>query len=542
MLGLMQERPLLISSIIDHAEKYHGDREVISIMDDGVHRSSWADIAVRVRQLANALSDLGVGEGTIVATLANNSYRHLELYYAVSSIGAVLHTINPRFSEEQTEYIVNHAEDAIFVFDSVYLQSVQALAPKCNTIQCFIELSEEKSHNNINGRTLHSYEALLSAADKEIEWPSLNENSASVLCYTSGTSGKPKGVLYSHRSTILHAYALCMPDSYCISASTNFLLVVPLCHGTAWGVPYAAAMTGAKLVLHGAQLDGETIYHWMAQERITHSGAVPTVLVSLLDYIKVAQRDPKNEICLERFICGGSAVPKSMFEDFDNLFGPVLQQGWGMTELNPCGVHGVPLAKHRDTELMDARLKQGRPAFGVDIKITSPEGEVLPFDGETRGSLCVRGPWVIDQYFKDEGNLLDKEGYFNTGDIVEINKDGYVRIVDRAKDIIKSGGEWISSTDLENAAMSHPCIRQVAVIGVYHPKWQERPLMICVATEGSEVTREEVLDYLKGCLPRWWVPDDVIFIENMPLNPNGKLAKLSLRKEFGDYELPTAGN
>ena len=543
MLGLMQDRPLLISSIIEHAVAMHADAEIVSRSIEGpIHRCTYGDVHRRAKQVANALAALGVRTGDRIATLAWNGYRHLELYYGVSGSGAVLHTINPRLFPEQIAYIVNHAEDRYLFFDTTFAPLVQSLAPQFKSLRGFIALTDRAHMPAIDVPNLICYEDWVEAASAEYSWPVFDERTASSLCYSSGTTGNPKGVLYSHRSTVLHTYAACMADTLALSARESVLLVVPMFHVNAWGMPYAAPMSGAKLVLPGPALDGRSVYSLMKDERVTLALGVPTVWLMLLQHVDDAGLDPKRDFALKRVVIGGSAAPRAMSERFEKKFGAFVVHAWGMTEMSPLGTICNLLPKHEGCDLaqrLDVQAKQGRAMFGVEMKITDDAGRRLPHDGKAFGHLMVRGPWVTRGYFKGEGGaILDDEGFFDTGDVATIDPDGYMQITDRSKDVIKSGGEWISSIEIENAAVGHPAVAEAAVIGIAHPKWQERPLLIVVRKPAQDVTREELLGYLAGKVAKWWLPDDVVFVDEVPHTATGKLLKTKLREMYGDYRLP----
>ena len=543
MLGLMQERPLLISSIIEHAVAMHAEAEVVSRTIEGsVHRCTYGDIHRRSKKVANALAGLGVRPGDRIATLAWNGYRHLELYYGVSGSGAVLHTINPRLFPEQIAYIVNHAEDGYLFFDTTFAPLVRSLAPQLKSVKGFAAMTDRAHMPAIDVPNLICYEEWIEAASSDYAWPVFDERTASSLCYSSGTTGNPKGVLYSHRSTVLHTYAACMADSLALSANESVLLVVPMFHVNAWGMPYAAPMSGAKLVLPGPALDGKSVYALMKEERVTLALGVPTVWLMLLQHVDAERLDPKRDLVLRRLVIGGSAAPRAMSEQFETKFGAFVVHAWGMTEMSPLGTICNLLPKHEDCDLarrLDVQAKQGRAMFGVEMKITDDEGTRLPHDGHAFGHLMVRGPWVTRGYFKGEGGaILDDEGFFDTGDVATIDPDGYMQITDRSKDVIKSGGEWISSIEIENAAVGHPAVAEAAVIGIAHPKWQERPLLIIVRKRGQAVTRDELLGYLADKVAKWWLPDDVVFVDEVPHTATGKLLKTKLREMFSDYRLP----
>ncbi|MFN4003605.1 MAG: 3-(methylthio)propionyl-CoA ligase [Hylemonella sp.] len=545
MLGLMQDHPLLISSLIEFAQRHHGDTEVVSRRVEGdIHRYTWADVAARSRQVANALDALRLGFSDRVATLAWNGYRHLELYFGVSGSGRVLHTINPRLHPDQIAWIANHAEDQVLCFDLTFLPIIQAIHAKCTTVRHWIALCDDDRLPQDSGIAgLQSYERWIAAQPSRYRWPEFDENSASSMCYTSGTTGNPKAALYSHRSTILHAYAAALPDVMALSARDAVLPVVPMFHVNAWGIPYSAALTGAKLVFPGPALDGKSIYELIEAERVTYAAGVPTIWQMLLGHMK-----PNNLkfSTLNRTVIGGSACPPAMITAFKDDYGVEVLHAWGMTEMSPLGTLCTLKNKHLtlpEDEQMKIRLKQGRAIFGVDMKIVDAEGKDLPWDGKTFGDLLVRGPWVIKEYFKGEGGDplrrdADGKGWFPTGDVATIDPDGYMQITDRSKDVIKSGGEWISSIDVENIAVAHPAVAMAACIGVKHPKWDERPVIVVVKKPGAEVTREELLKFYEGKIAKWQIPDDVIFVEAIPLGATGKMLKTRLREMLKDYRLP----
>jgi fatty-acyl-CoA synthase len=543
MLGLMQDRPLLISSLIEHAIRVHPSAEIVSRTVEGpVHRCTYGDIHRRSKQVANALAALGTKPGDRIATLAWNGYRHMELYYGVSGTGAVLHTINPRLFPEQIVYIANHAEDQVLFFDLTFAPLVEKLAPSMTTVKAFVALTDRAHMPVLDLPNLLCYEDLLAARDSDYTWPEFPETTASSLCYTSGTTGHPKGVLYSHRSTVLHSLSACTVDGLALSASESVMLVVPMFHVNAWGMPYAGAMSGAKLVLPGPGLDGRNVYELMRDEQVTMALGVPTVWLMLFNHVDAGKLDPKQELCLKRVVIGGSAAPRAMSERFEKSFGAFVVHAWGMTEMSPIGTVCNLLAKHRKSPLpqrLDLQAKQGRAVFGVEMKIIDDDGRELPHDGTSFGHLLVRGPWIASGYFRGEGGaILDADGYFDTGDVATIDADGYMQITDRSKDVIKSGGEWISSIDLENAAIGHPAVAEAAVIGVAHPKWQERPLLVVVRKAGQDVAREDLLTFLEGKVAKWWLPDDVAFVSELPHTATGKLQKMKLREIFKDYRLP----
>ena len=542
MLGLMQDHKLLVSALIEHAVACHPDATIVSRSVEGpIHRCNWRDIDRRARQAAHALTALGVQRGDRVATLAWNGYRHMELYFGVSGMGAVLHTVNPRLFPEQLEYIINHAEDTVLFFDLSFVALVEKLLPRLNTVRTFVVMTDRAHMPECAIPGLLCYEDLLAAQSDSYVWPDLDENTATSLCYTSGTTGMPKGVLYSHRSTVLHAFGACTVDSLAVSRNENALLVVPMFHVNAWSMPYAAAMSGAGLVLPGPALDGASIYQLLRDEKVTLALGVPTVWMMLLQHVTGSGLRPINELALRRVVIGGAAVPRTMMEAFERDFGARVVHAWGMTEMSPVGTVGNLLPAQqklpRDRRL-EVQAKQGRAVFGVGLKLTDDAGRRLPHDGEAAGHLKVRGPWIARAYYRDDTPILDEEGYFDTGDVATIDADGYMHITDRAKDVIKSGGEWISSIELENAAMGHLLVAEAAVIGIAHPKWQERPLLLVVVQPGQTLEREAVLHYLKDRVARWWLPDDVLFVKELPHTATGKLHKAALREQFRDYQFP----
>ena len=536
----MMNMPLTIASIIRHADRWHGDAEVVSRRVEGdVHRSTYREVHRRARQLAKALGRLGVKDGDRVATLAWNGYRHLEIYYAVSGSLAVCHTLNPRLFPEQIAWIVADAEDRFVFFDLTFLKLVEALAPKLPGVRGWIAMAD-RAHMPESAVKLLCYEELLAAEDDGYEWPACDEYHASSLCYTSGTTGNPKGALYTHRSTLLHAMALCFPDVFGLSAKEVVLPVVPMFHVNAWGVPYAAPMAGTKLVFPGPCLDGASLHELFEGEKVTMSAGVPTVWLALLQYLESKNLSLAT---LKRLVIGGSAAPPSMIRAFRERHGIEVLHAWGMTELSPLGTVNSFKVKHAGwTE--DARdvlrEKQGRPIFGVDLEILGGEGTPLAHDGHAFGDLVARGHWVIARYFRDAGGDVLRDGWFPTGDVATIDADGYIKITDRSKDVIKSGGEWISSIDIECLAMAHPDVSEAAVIGVAHPKWDERPIVVVVRKPGAQLTKAAILDFLRPKIAKWWVPDDVVFLDALPHTATGKISKLELRRQLADYKLPGA--
>jgi len=539
LMGQMMSAPLLISSIIKHAARYYGSTEIVSRRTEGdLHRYTYRDCELRARKVALALEALGVAQGERVGTLAWNGYRHLEIYYGVSGMGAVCHTINPRLFPEQIAYIVNHADDQFIFFDATFLPLVEGVAPHCPNVKGWVMMTDRAHMPAESKIDLLCYEDLIDAHDGAYEWPEFDENQASSLCYTSGTTGNPKGALYSHRSTVLHSYASALPDALGCSAKDVILPVVPMFHVNAWGLPYSVPLVGAKLVFPGARLDGASLYELFEQEGVTFSAGVPTVWLGLLQYV---QANKLKFSTFRRTVIGGSAAPPAMIRTLE-AFDVEVIHAWGMTEMSPLGTSCKLLARHKDLP-EDARHKilekQGRVIYGVDMKIVDGEGQELPWDGKAFGDLLVRGPWVIDHYYRNDSNPLI-DGWFPTGDVATIDEEGYMQITDRSKDVIKSGGEWISSIDVENVAAAHPAVHMAACISAYHPKWDERPLLVVVKRPGMDVTREELLGFFEGKVAKWWIPDDVAFVTEIPLTATGKMQKLRLREQFKEYKLPGA--
>ena len=540
MQGQMQERPLLISQLIDFAERFHGDGEIVSRRVEGdIHRYTYADAALRSRQVANALDRLNVLIGERVGTLAWNGYRHFELYYGVSGSGRVLHTINPRLHPEQVAWIINHAEDEVVCFDLTFAPILKAIHTHCPKVRQWVALCDADALPSDTGiPNLISYESWIAGEATTYAWPELDESVAACLCYTSGTTGNPKGVLYSHRSSVLHAYAAAMPDVMCLSAKDSVLPVVPMFHVNAWGIPYTAAATGCKLVFPGPALDGKSIYELLEAEKVTFAAGVPTVWQMLLGHL---QQNNLRFSTLQRTVIGGSACPPAMIRMFKDTYGVTVLHAWGMTEMSPLGTLCTLKNKHLSLPA-DEQLKilctQGRPVFGVSMKIVDDEGRELPHDGKAQGELLVSGPWIVRSYFKGEGGDPLIDGWFPTGDVATIDADGYLHITDRSKDVIKSGGEWISSIDVENIAMAHPAIAMAACIGMRHPKWDERPIVVVVKKPGADLAREELLKFYEGRIAKWQIPDDVVFVDAIPLGATGKMQKVKLREELAGYTLP----
>jgi fatty-acyl-CoA synthase len=536
MQGLMMEVPLLISGLIRHADRNHGDTEIVSrTVEGGIHRYTYRDAHTRSRRLARALRTLGLKAGERVGTLAWNGHRHYELYYAISGMGAVINTVNPRLFADQIVYISNHAENVALFFDPTFVALVEKLAPQLKSIRHYV-LMTDRAHMP-KGSSYLCYEELLEKESDDFEWPSFDERTAAALCYTSGTTGNPKGTLYTHRSTVIHAYGAALPDALNLSARDSVLPVVPMFHANAWSLPYACTMVGAKMVFPGPHLDGKSVYELIEQEKVTLSAGVPTVWLMLLQHLAAGKLRFST---LERTVIGGSACPPSMIRKFQDEQGVRVFHAWGMTEMSPLGTVGTLKEKQAklDKEAQVAiQAKQGRGIFGVEMKIVDEQGKELPWDGKRFGNLMVRGPWIASGYFKGEGGDVLKDGWFPTGDVATIDPDGYMQITDRSKDVIKSGGEWISSIDLENIAIEHPAIAEAAVIGVQHPKWDERPIVVAVKRPGQEVSKDELLKFYEGRIAKWWMPDDVVFVKELPHTATGKLSKLTLRQQFRDYRL-----
>ncbi len=546
MHGLMMNMPLQISSLIRHAERYHGDTEIVSRMvEGGIHRYTYRDAHRRARQLANALEALGVRATDRIGTLAWNGFRHFEIYYATSGTGAICHTINPRLFPEQIAYIVNHAQDQYVFFDLTFLKLAEGIAPHCKNVRGWVAMTDKAHMPQASSLELMCYEDLVNGHSDDYQWPEFDETTASSLCYTSGTTGNPKGVVYSHRSTVLHAYAACLPDAMNLSARDVVMPVVPMFHANAWSLPYAGPLVGCKIVFPGAALDGASVHGLFEAEQVTMSAGVPTVWLSLLQHV---QQNNLQFTTLRRTVIGGSACPPAMIRTFEDTYRVQVLHAWGMTEMSPLGTVCTLKSRHlsMDKEAQYAiQFKQGRAIYGVDMKIVDDAGKDLPWDGKAFGDLLVRGPWITSEYLKGEGGnplRADEHGrdWFPTGDVATIDPDGFMQITDRSKDVIKSGGEWISSIDLENAAMAHPAVKEAAVIGVYHPKWDERPLLVVVKKTDAQVTREELLKFFEGKVAKWWIPDDVAFVDDLPHTATGKLLKTKIREDFKGHKLPTA--
>ncbi|WP_286716372.1 long-chain-fatty-acid--CoA ligase [Thalassolituus sp. UBA2009] len=539
--GQMMTQPLIISDLLEYAAAHHGTREIISRRLEGdIHRYTYRDALKRSKQLANALLALGVQPGDRVATLAWNGYRHFECYYAISGIGAICHTVNPRLYTEQVEYIINHAEDCYVFLDACFAKLLEPVADKLTSVKGFIFMIDADQMPQTSLPNAINYEDLMTTYSSELVWPRFPQDTASGLCYTSGTTGNPKGVLYSHASTVLHAYASRNPDALNVSADSVVMPVVPMYHVCAWGMPYIAPMSGATLVLPGDGMDGQSLHELIELAEVDLMLGVPTVWLGLIDYLK---RNNKRMDSVKTVGVGGSASPKSLVETLDKEYGVYLLPIWGMTETSPLATLGAPtkaMQKMSDDERYRLQTTAGRPMFGIELEIFGEDDQPLPHDGTSRGYLRVRGPWVLTAYYKNEkpdSFFIDAHGkqWFDTGDIAVIDENSYLQIVDRAKDVVKSGGEWISSIDLENAAVGHPDVKEACVIGVRHQKWDERPLLFIVKSEESDIDKQDIYNYLESRVAKWWLPDDILFVEELPHTATGKLQKRTLRDEYIDY-------
>ncbi len=542
MLGLMQDWPLLVHKILDHAAINHGTREVVSRLPEGqLHRTTYAQINKRARQVADALERRGIKFGDRIATLAWNHHRHMEVWYGAAGMGAIYHTLNPRLFHEQLIYIANHAGDKVLFFDITFTELVQKIAPQLTSVEFYVALTDRANLPAIQLPGLMAYEDFIADADPDYPWKEFDEHTACGLCYTSGTTGNPKGVLYSHRSNVLHALIATQSDAMGLRNSDTILPVVPMFHANAWALTFVAPMIGAGLVLPGPRLDGPSLYELLETEQVTMTAAVPTIWLALMDYL---EKNALKLSTLKFVLIGGAACPRSLIQKFKENYGIDVVHAWGMTEMSPLGTLGT--LKKAVTEMpperqLDFRCKQGHPPFGVEMKIVDSNNQDLPRDGKTFGHLKVRGPAIAKAYFGGDGKeAFDREGWFDTGDVATLCPEGYMTITDRSKDVVKSGGEWISTIEIENLAVGHPNVAEAAVIGIRHPKWDERPLLIIVPKTGEKVTREDLLAYLQGKIARWWMPDDVVFVEAIPHTATGKIQKTTLRETFKNYRLPTA--
>jgi fatty-acyl-CoA synthase len=540
MLGLMQDWPLLCHRIIDHAAKVHGEREVVTRSVEGpIHRTNYAEIRTRALKVAQRLDREGIKMGDRVATIAWNTWRHLETWYGIMGIGAICHTVNPRLFPDQIAWIINHAQDRIVMTDLTFVPILEKLADNLPSVERYVVYTDKAHMPQTTLKNAVAYEDWIAEVDGNFKWKEFDENTAAAMCYTSGTTGDPKGVLYSHRSNVMHALMANTGDSLGANAADTMLPVVPLFHANSWGIAFSAPSMGTKLVLPGAKMDGASIYELLSTEKVTHTAGVPTVWLMLLNYMSSNNLKLPD---LRMVVCGGSAMPRSMIKAFVDM-GIGARHAWGMTEMSPIGTLAAlkpPFDQLEGDDRLDILQTQGYPPFGVEMKITDDNGKELPWDGKTFGRLKVRGPSVSAAYYRVDANILDEDGYFDTGDVATIDQYGYMRITDRSKDVIKSGGEWISSIDLENLAVGHPQVAEAAVIGVYHPKWDERPLLIVQLKPDQTVTREDILKYMDGKIAKWWMPDDVVFVDAIPHTATGKILKTALRDQFKTYSFPTA--
>ena len=538
MLGLMQDWPLLCHKIIEHAARYHGNQEIVTRSIEGpIVRTNYRQVHDRALKVSQMLEREGIKFGDRVATIAWNTARHLECWYGIMGIGAICHTVNPRLFPEQIAWIINHAQDRIVMTDITFVPILEKIADKMPSVERYVVLTDKAHMPETSLKNAVNYEDWIAQADGKFKWKSFDENTAAAMCYTSGTTGDPKGVLYSHRSNVLHALMANNIDALGASAADTMLPVVPLFHANSWGIAFSAPSMGTKLVFPGAKLDGASVYELMHTEKVTHTAGVPTVWLMLLQYMTANNLKLPH---LRFVVCGGSAMPRSMIKAFVDM-GVTARHAWGMTEMSPIGTLAAlkpPFSEHAGDEKLDILQTQGYPPFAVEMKITDDAGKELPWDGKTFGRLKVAGPAVAKAYFRVDADILDDEGFFDTGDVATIDPHGYMRITDRSKDVIKSGGEWISSIDLENLAVGHPAVAEAAVIGVYHPKWDERPLLIIQLKPGQKVTREDILKFMDGKIAKWWMPDDVVFVEGIPHTATGKILKTALRDQFKTYSFP----
>ena len=540
MRGLMQDWPLLCHRIIEHAATYHGTQEVVTRSVEGpIHRTNYAAIRNRALKVSQSLERDGIKLGDRVATIAWNTWRHLEAWYGIMGIGAICHTVNPRLFPDQIAWIINHAEDRVVLTDLTFVPILEKIADKLPSVERYVVLTDQAHMPQTTLRNAVAYEEWIGKSDGDFAWKTFDENTAAAMCYTSGTTGDPKGVLYSHRSNVLHALMANARDALGTSARDTMLPVVPLFHANSWGIAFSAPSMGTKLVMPGPKLDGASVYELLDTEKVTYTAGVPTVWLMLLNYM--AANNLKLP-CLRMVVCGGSAMPRSMIKLFIDM-GIEVRHAWGMTEMCPLGTLAAlkpPFTELEGEERLDVLQTQGFAPFGVQMKITDDAGKKLPWDGKTFGRLKVSGPAVSKAYFRVDANILDDEDYFDTGDVATIDEHGYMRITDRSKDVIKSGGEWISSIDLENLAVAHPAVAEAAVIGVHHPKWDERPLLIVQLRDGEKATRDDILKFMDGKIAKWWMPDDVAFVDGIPHTATGKILKTALREQFKAYSFPNA--
>jgi fatty-acyl-CoA synthase len=542
MFGVMQDVPLLVNRILDHALVNHPEREIVSRLVEGnIHRETYADAHLRSRKLSQALQELGFQQGDVLATLAWNTHRHFETWYGITGIGGVYHTLNPRLFADQLSYIINHAGDKVIFTDLTFVPVLEGIEKEIPNVKGFIIMTDAAHMPETTLSNVHCYEDLIDSQSGDFNWVEVDERAPCGMCYTSGTTGNPKGVCYTHRSNVLHTLVGNSSDVMGLRSIDSLMPVVPLFHANAWGLAFSAPAVGAKIVNPGPNMDGESIYQLLTEENVTFTAAVPTVWLMLMQHLESNKLELPD---LETVVIGGSAVPRVMLEKFERDYGVSVKHAWGMTEMSPLGTIASFKSGMEDMtfdEQMDIKVKQGRPPYLMEMKITDDDGNELPRDGKAFGHLMVRGPFVVGEYIKgDGGQILDEDGYFDTGDVATIDPLGFMQITDRSKDVIKSGGEWISSIEIENIAVGHDKVQEAAVIGIAHPKWDERPLLVIIKNEGADATKEEILGYLEGKIAKWWMPDDVVFVDEIPHTATGKIQKLTLRKQFEDYTLPTA--
>ncbi|MFL2946030.1 MAG: long-chain-fatty-acid--CoA ligase [Parvibaculales bacterium] len=542
MFGAMQDVPLLVNRILDHALVNHPEREIVSRLVEGnIHRETYADAHLRSRKLSQALQALGIGQGDVLATLAWNTHRHFEAWYGITGIGGIYHTLNPRLFADQLSYIINHAGDKVIFTDLTFVPILEGIEKEIPNVKGFIIMTDAAHMPETTLSNAHCYEDLIDGQSGDFNWVEVDERAPCGMCYTSGTTGNPKGVCYTHRSNVLHTLVGNSSDVMGLRSVDSLMPVVPLFHANAWGLAFGAPAVGAKIVNPGPNMDGESIYQLLTEEKVTFTAAVPTVWLMLMQHLETGKLELPD---LETVVIGGSAVPRVMLEKFERDYGVSVKHAWGMTEMSPLGtIASFKSGMENMTfeEQMDIKVKQGRPPYLMEMKITDDDGNELPRDGKAFGHLMVRGPFVVGEYIKgDGGEILDEDGFFDTGDVATIDPLGFMQITDRSKDVIKSGGEWISSIEIENIAVGHEKVQEAAVIGIAHPKWDERPLLVVIKNEGAEVTKEEILGYLEGKIAKWWMPDDVVFVDEIPHTATGKIQKLTLRQQFEDYKLPTA--
>ena len=542
MFGVMQDVPLLVNRILDHALVNHPEREIVSRLVEGnIHRETYADAHLRSRKLSQALQGLGLQQGDVLATLAWNTHRHFETWYGITDIGAVYHTLNPRLFADQLSYIINHAGDKVIFTDLTFVPVLEGIEKEIPNVKGFIIMTDATHMPETTLSNVHCYEDLIDSQSGDFNWVEVDERAPCGMCYTSGTTGNPKGVCYTHRSNVLHTLVGNSSDVMGLRSIDSLMPVVPLFHANAWGLAFSAPAVGAKIVNPGPNMDGESIYQLLTEENVTFTAAVPTVWLMLMQHLESNKLELPD---LETVVIGGSAVPRVMLEKFERDYEVSVKHAWGMTELSPLGTIAsfkAGMENMNFDQQMDIKVKQGRPPYLMEMKITDDDGNELPRDGKAFGHLMVRGPFVVGEYIKgDGGQILDEDGYFDTGDVATIDPLGFMQITDRSKDVIKSGGEWISSIEIENIAVGHDKVQEAAVIGIAHPKWDERPLLVIIKNEGADATKEEILGYLEGKIAKWWMPDDVVFVDEIPHTATGKIQKLTLRKQFEDYTLPTA--